>query len=103
MIFHDTYNYACFRRIPMKQIVADALLALLVIAALLSMLWGWVYEVPDLVRVSYGLPLNWGENTLVTIAGPVDNWRIDLTSMAIDLVIWFAAIIALDRYVSIKK
>lgn len=92
-----------FRNFPMKQIVAEALLALLVVVALLSMLWGWVYEVPDLVRVSYGLPLNWGENTLVTIAGPVDNWRINLTSMAIDLVIWFGLIIALDRYISIKK
>jgi hypothetical protein len=87
----------------MKQILADALLALLAVVVLLAMLWGWTYSVPDLVRVSYGLPLNWGENTLDTIAGPVDRWSISLTSMAVDLVFWFAAIIALDRYISVKK
>jgi hypothetical protein len=67
------------------------------------MLWGWTYSVPDLVRVNYGLPLNWGMNTLDTIAGPVDKWSIDITSMAVDLVFWFASIIALDRYISVKK
>ncbi len=81
----------------------DGLLALLVVIALLSMLWGWTYSVPDLVRVSYGLPLNWGVNTLDTIAGPVNNWNIDTTSLAIDLVFWFALIIALDRYITIKR
>ncbi len=81
----------------------DGLLALLVVIALLSMLWGWTYSVPDLVRVSYGLPLNWGVNTLDTIAGPVNNWNIDTTSLAIDLVVWFALIIALDRYITIKR
>ncbi len=87
----------------MKQVVKDGLLALLVIIALLSMLWGWTYSVPDLVRVNYGLPLNWGVNTLNTIAGPVNNWSIDTTSLAIDLVVWFALIIALDRYITMKK
>ncbi len=87
----------------MKQIVKDGLLALLVVVALFSMLWGWTYSVPDLVRVSYGLPLNWGVNTLDTIAGPVNNWSIDTTSLAIDLVVWFALIIALDRYITMRK
>jgi hypothetical protein len=87
----------------MKQIVGDALLATLVVIALLAMLWGSVYSVPDLTRVSYGIPLNWGVNTINTIAGPVNNWSIDTTSMAIDLVVWFALIIALDRYISIKR
>ncbi len=87
----------------MKQVVKDALLAALVVAALFSMLWGWTYSVPDLVRVSYGIPLNWGVNTLDTIAGPVNNWSIDTTALAVDLVVWFALIIALDRFVTTKK
>ncbi|MDP2900472.1 MAG: hypothetical protein Q8O47_05840 [Candidatus Bathyarchaeota archaeon] len=87
----------------MRQIVGDAMLAVLAAVALLAMLWGWTYSVPDLVRVSYGLPLNWGENTLETIAGPVDRWSVNLTYLAIDLVFWFAALIALDRYISIRR
>ena len=87
----------------MKQIIGDVLLVLLAVFALIAMLWGWTYSVPDLVRVSYGLPLNWGENTLDTIAGPVDRWSISLTSMAVDLVLWFVAIIALNRYLLVKK
>jgi len=87
----------------MKQIISDVMLVLLAVFALIAMLWGWTYSVPDLVRVSYGLPLNWGENTLDTIAGPVDRWSIYLTSMAVDLVFWFVAIIALNRYLLVKK
>lgn len=87
----------------MKQIIGDVVLVLIAVFALIAMLWGWTYSVPDLVRVSYGFPLNWGENTLDTIAGPVDRWSISLTSMAVDLVFWFVAIIALNRYLLVKK
>jgi len=72
----------------MRPMVGDALLIVLVAVALFAMLWGSIYQVPDLTRVSYGLPLNWG---------------VDTTSMAIDLVFWFTVIIALDRYVSRKN
>ncbi len=65
----------------------------IVVVALLAMLWGSTYSVPDLVRVSYGLPLTWGVNTLNTIAGPVDRWSVDLGSLAIDLVFWFVTLI----------
>jgi len=68
--------------------------------ALLAMLWGSTYSVPDLVRVSYGLPLNWGVNTLTTIAGPVDRWSVDLVSLAVDLVFWFATLIIAQFIVS---
>jgi len=71
-----------------------------VAVALLAMLWGSTYSVPDLVRVSYGLPLNWGVNTLDTIAGPVDRWSVDLVSLAIDLVFWFATLIVVQFLVS---
>ena len=71
-----------------------------VAVALLAMLWGSTYSVPDLVRVSYGLPLNWGINTLNTIAGPVDRWSVDLVSLAVDLVFWFATLIIVQFIVS---
>ena len=58
--------------------------SLVVVAiALLAMLWGSTYSVPDLVRVDYGLPLRWGSNTLDTIAGPVDRWSVDMMSLAV--------------------
>lgn len=68
----------------------------IVAVALLAMLWGSTYSVPDLVRVSYGLPLTWGVNTLNTIAGPVDRWSVDLGSLAIDLVFWFVTLIVVQ-------
>jgi hypothetical protein len=59
----------------LKLIIVNGVI---VAVALLAMLWGSTYSVPDLVRVSYGLPLTWGVNTINTIAGPVDKWSIDL-------------------------
>lgn len=77
----------------MRQIFAGVLLALVMVAALLAMLWGFTYSVPDLVRISYGIPMNWGINTLNTIAGPVNRWSIDLIALTLDLVFWFATLI----------
>ncbi len=68
--------------------------------ALLTMLWGSTYSVPDLVRVDYGLPLRWGANTLDTLAGPVDRWAVDLMSLDVDLVFWFATLIVVQFLVS---
>jgi hypothetical protein len=75
----------------------------IVAVALLAMLWGSTYSVPDLVRVSYGLPLTWGVNTINTIAGPVDKWSIDLSSLAIDLVFWFVTLIVAQFLPSWQK
>ena len=77
----------------MRPVVGNFIVAGALVVALFAMLWGWRYSVPDLVRVSYGLPLNWGVNTLDTIAGPVDRWSVDLVSLAFDLVFWFATLI----------
>ena len=68
--------------------------------ALLTMLWGSTYSVPDLVRVDYGLPLRWGANTLDTLAGPVDRWSVDVMSLALDLVFWFVTLIVVQFLVS---
>jgi len=78
----------------MRPILGYVVIAGAVVVALFAMLWGWRYSVPDLLRLSYGLPLSWGVNTLETIAGPVDNWSVDLVSLAVDLVFWFVTLIA---------
>jgi len=78
----------------MRPVVGYVVIAGTVVVALFAMLWGWRYSVPDLLRLSYGLPLSWGVNTLETIAGPVDNWSVDLVSLAVDLVFWFVTLIA---------
>jgi hypothetical protein len=67
-----------------------------IVVALLAMVWGSTYSVPDLVRVSYGLPLNWGVNTVVTIAGSVDNWSINIMFLAVDFVFWFAVLLVVQ-------
>ena len=77
----------------MRSVVGYVIIAGTVVVALFAMLWGWRYSVPDLLRLSYGLPLSWGVNTLETIAGPVDRWSVDLVSLAVDLVFWFVALI----------
>ena len=75
--------------------------SLVVVAiALLAMLWGSTYSVPDLVRVDYGLPLRWGSNTLDTLAGPVDRWSVDMMSLALDLIFWFATLLVVQFIVS---
>jgi len=75
--------------------------SLVVIAiALLAMLWGSTYSVPDLVRIDYGLPLRWGANTLDTLAGPVDKWSVEVMSLALDLVFWFMTLILAQFLVS---
>ncbi len=75
--------------------------SLVVVAiTLLAMLWGSTYSVPDLVRVDYGLPLRWGSNTLDTLAGPVDRWSVDMMSLALDLIFWFATLLVVQFIVS---
>ncbi len=78
----------------MRPVVGYVVIAGTVVVALFAMLWGWRYSVPDLLRLSYGLPLSWGVNTLDTIAGPVDRWSVDLISLAVDLIFWFVTLIA---------
>ena len=84
--------------IPRVLVVSLVVMAI----ALLAMIWGSTYSVPDLVRVDYGLPLRWGANTLDTLAGPVDKWSVEVMSLALDLVFWFAILIVAQFLVSRK-
>lgn len=61
--------------------------------AIVAMLWGSEYVVPDLGQIDYGFPLRWGSHITMTIIGPVDKWVVDLASLAVDLICWFGAII----------
>jgi len=65
--------------------------------------YGWLTSYPDNVNMSYGLPLTWGVHQLITIAGPVDTWRVDMSALIIDLVIWVALLIVVPMYVGKAK
>jgi hypothetical protein len=87
----------------MKSISRLLAIALTFVVALVAMLWGSTYSVPDLVRVDYGLPLRWGANTLDTLAGPVDRWAVDLMSLAVDLVFWLVVLVGVQYLVSMRR
>jgi hypothetical protein len=49
------------------------------------------------------VPLRWGTHQLITIAGPVDVWRVDVSALFIDLVVWVALLIVVPMYVEKAK
>ena len=55
--------------------------------------YGVRHDWPDFVHVDYGFPLIWATHTLSTIAGPTDTWRVDITHLLIDIMVWQAALI----------
>jgi hypothetical protein len=65
--------------------------------------YGWLTSYPDNVNMSYGLPLTWGVHQLITIAGPVDTWRVDMSALIIDLLIWVALLIVVPMYMGKAK
>ena len=58
------------------------------------LLWGITYNWPDFVHVDYGLPLVWATNVQSTIAGPVNQWSVNIANLFIDLVFWIAIMVA---------
>jgi len=66
---------------------------LVVVIMLVAMVYGRSVSFPDNVHVVHGLPLVWSTHQLVTIAGPVDTWRVNMANMIIDLVFWASLII----------
>ena len=54
----------------------------------LGLLGGFTYNWPDNVHIDYGLPLNWGTNTLSTFVGPVDDWSVNIFNLFVDLIFW---------------
>jgi hypothetical protein len=65
--------------------------ASIIVMSLISVLaitLGVRYNQPDNVHLKYGFPLTWGTHTISTIQGSVDVWNVNVTSLAVDLLIW---------------
>lgn len=75
-----------------RTIVIQLIGSILAVAALS---FGSKFSVPDATSISYGFPFNWGVHQLVSIAGPVDIWSINLSYLVIDLGLWLLLIVAL--------
>ena len=78
--------------VHMRKVIIQLAIALLAITVLV---FGRPVSMPDNIHTLHGLPLNWGAHQLVTIAGPVDTWRVNLVNLAIDLVFWFGLAIGI--------
>jgi hypothetical protein len=72
--------------------------AVLSVIAVIALVWGSRFNWPDNVHVRHGFPLTWGTHTLVTIAGPVDIWKVDIVSLALDLFFWLGVMLAISLY-----
>jgi hypothetical protein len=58
------------------------------IISIIGIAYGRLVSVPDAVSRLYGFPYNWCIHQRVTIAGPVDVWRVNITYLVFDLVFW---------------
>lgn len=74
----------------MRNTIVQAGVAVFAIAMIVM---GFPVTNPDDVHAAHGLPLTWGVHQFVTIAGPVDVWRVDILNLGIDLVIWFGVVL----------
>ena len=79
---------------------------LVAVVMLVAMVYGRNVNFPDNVHTLHGFPLVWGIHQLVTIAGPVDTWSVNVVNLVIDLIIWDGLILItpyLMSYFSDKK
>ena len=83
-----------------RAMLSRVVLGVLTVAALT---YGWTTSYPDNVNVSYGLPLRWGTHQLITIAGPVDVWRVDTAALFINLVVWVALLIVVPYFLRVDN
>jgi hypothetical protein len=72
-----------------KERIAQVIISIL---AIIGLLYGRKISYPDAESILYGLPFNWGTHQLGTIAGPVDYWSVNLSYLALDLVLWLLLI-----------
>jgi len=61
--------------------------------AVLAVTWGSMFDWPDNVHVNYGFPFVWATHTLVTIAGPVDKWNVNVEALIMDLALWLGSMV----------
>ena len=72
------------------------------LVAITGIAYGRLFSVPDAVSRLYGLPLNWGVHQLVTIAGPVDIWSVNVTYLVFDLAFWILILLIIPIIIDRK-
>ena len=75
-----------YRKLLIQSIVS--------VVAIIGIAYGRLFSVPDAVSRLYGLPLRWGVHQLVSIAGPVDVWSVNVTYLVFDLTFWMLVLLA---------
>ncbi len=65
------------------------------IAALECMTLGTTYLMPDNVHVDYGIPLGFATHTQSTLVGPVNEWTLNMGSLALDLAFWLGGMLCI--------
>ena len=69
------------------------------VLTILAVTWGIMYYWPDYVHANYGFPFLWATHTLITIAGPVDIWKVNLQALFIDLVFWLGLMVVAVAFI----
>ncbi|MCW4050958.1 MAG: hypothetical protein NWE89_14610 [Candidatus Bathyarchaeota archaeon] len=67
---------------------AEATRITVAVFTVVALTYGRTVTYPDNVHVIHGVPFRWGVHQLVTIAGPVDQWTVNVTLLALDIAIW---------------
>jgi hypothetical protein len=93
LIIHDFLGTTMMNDRAMQSRVV---LGVLMVAALT---YGWTTSYPDNVYISYGFPLRWGNFQMVTVAGRVDVWAVEVSTLFIDLAVWTALLILFPELV----
>ena len=80
-------------------------LILLILGAIstYAIVYSAVYSGPDLTEVRYGIPLIWGANTISTIVGSTNTWRVDVIYLAIDVAFWFLVLITASAILNYRR
>jgi hypothetical protein len=71
--------------------------------AIIGISYGRLVSFPDAESRIYGLPFNWGTHQLVSIAGPVDIWSVNISNLVLDLAFWFVILLAAQFILDLKK
>ncbi len=83
--------------------IRTVILIIVGVIGTLAIMYSYDYSVPDLVEARYGFPLTWGVNTLNTLAGPVNTWRVDLIKLTVDVALWFAVLIGVSSVLNYRR
>ena len=71
---------------------------------LFGIFMNFYYDWPDYVHTDYGFPFIWATHTTISIAGPVNNWNIDLVNLFLDIIVWlFSSFLIFMAYLRIAK